>query len=109
MASAEDHAAENDGVYAISVWSWPDMTAEEIALRVKENRGADRNPLGHGKIRESAVGRIYGAAHPGFSLVQSDEDGHYDLILPSPPSEEVWDALELMFDPAQPNPASDRR
>ena len=64
MASAEDHAAENDGVYAISVSSWPDMTAEEIALRVKENRGADRNPLGHGKIRESAVGRIYGAAHP---------------------------------------------
>jgi hypothetical protein len=98
----ESHEAEHPGIYALSFWSWPDLTAAQIAQRV----GADTLP--HGVIRTCTAARIRSMVVSDgvpLELTASDEDGHYDVILPSPPTDDDLDLFDQTFDPAQPNPA----
>lgn len=81
------------GYYALSVYSLPDLTVDEIATAAR---------LPHSKIRESTVGRL--RAH-GYEVVPSPGTaGHADLRLPGPPTEDHWKVLDALFDPPRPNP-----
>ena len=83
------------GRYALSVYSLPGRTGDEIAVLV---------PLPHSKIRESTVGRLRAA---GYEVVPSPgPPGHADLRVPNPPSRGDWQALDALFDPPRPNPAA---
>lgn len=105
IASAEKYEALNPGVYGITVWSWPGETAEQIARRV----GTERLP--HPDMRLSTVERI---CEPSlseglrFELIKTGPDGHYTLVLPSPPTDDDWNALELAFEEPQANPVARR-
>lgn len=88
---------DSEGVHALSVYSVPGRTAAEIAVGV---------PLRHSKIRTSTVGRVRAA---GYEVVSSPgPPGHADLVLPTPPTEDDWSALDSAFDPPRPNPATMR-
>jgi hypothetical protein len=105
IASAEKYEALNPGVYGITVWSWPGLTAEQIAERV----GTARLP--HPDLRKSTVERICGSSTSEgqrFELTKTGPDGHYTLILPSPPTPDDWEALDEAFDAPQPNPVARR-
>jgi hypothetical protein len=100
--SVEAHEAESPGVYALSFWSWPDQTAAEIAQRV----GVDRLP--HKQLRKMSASQIRNmTVSDGRPLepIQTDEDGHYDVILPSPPTDEDLDLFDQTLDPPEANPA----
>lgn len=94
--SAQSHF-DLEGSYALSVFSAPGLSADEIAGRV---------PLRHSKIRQSTVGRIRSA---GYEVVSSaGPPGHADLLLPHRPSDRDWHALDIAFDPPRANPATMR-
>jgi hypothetical protein len=100
--SAEAHEAENPGAYALSFWSWPGLTAEEIARRV----GPENLP--HKMLRKYSAGQLRNMAMSDgrpLELVPTDEDGHYDVILPPPPTDDDLDLFDHEFDPPEPNPA----
>ena len=85
------------GFYALSVYCVPGRTADEIAIGV---------PLRHSNIRASTVGRLRSA---GYEIVASPgPPGHADLVLPTPPTDHDWKALDRVFDPPRPNPATMR-
>ncbi len=94
--SAQSHF-DAEGVYALSVFSLPGLTAGEIAASV---------PLPHSMIRESTVGRIRAA---GYDVLPSGgPSGHADLVLTNPPTTHDWQILDRTFDPARQNPATIR-
>lgn len=94
--SAQSHF-DVEGFHALSVYSVPGMTADEIAVGV---------PLRHSKIRASTVGRVRAA---GYDIVRSPgPPGHADLVLPTPPADHDWSALDRIFDPPRLNPATMR-
>jgi hypothetical protein len=96
IRSAQSHR-DVEGLYALSVYSIPGATAEEIARGV---------PLPHAKIRTSTVGRIRAA---GYDVLSSPgPPGHADLVLPTPPTDKDGSTLDGVFDPARPNPATMR-
>ena len=83
------------GEYALSVYSLPGRSADEIALLAS---------LPHAKIRASTVGRLRAA---GYRVVPSPgPPGHADLELPDPPTEDDWRALDALFDPPRRNSAA---
>lgn len=104
MLSARKYEAIYPGEYGLTFWSWPEMTAEEIALRVGGRR------LMHAQLRKCTVGRIRGLVvsdgRPLDLVRTGPQDGHYTLILPSPPTDDDLDRLGQLFDPPQPNPAA---
>jgi hypothetical protein len=104
MLSATGYEADHPGEYALSFWSWPGMTADEIALRV------GRRVLPHPRFRKCAVGKIRGLevsdGRPLDLARTGPRDGHYTLLLPAPPTDDDLDALGRLFDPSQPNPAA---
>lgn len=86
---------DSEGSYALSVFSVPGARTDAIAVGV---------PLRHSKIRQSTVGRVRAA---GYDVVSSaGPPGHADLVLPNPPTDEDWTALDAAFDPPCPNPAT---
>lgn len=92
--SAQIHF-DHEGRYALSVFCGVDASADAIA------RAAS---LPHPKIRQSTVGRIRRA---GFDVVRSEgPPGHADLVLPDPPTDDDWRALEAAFDPPRHNAAT---
>jgi hypothetical protein len=86
------------GLWSLSVWSYPDMTADEI---VREAKQVMPETLPQGKIRVSTVGKLRSA---GFELVAMPERGHYSLVVPPEPGEPIWDHLRELFDEPIPNP-----
>lgn len=85
---------DTDGFYALSVCSAPGMTADELAVAAG---------LTHSMIRESTVGRLRAV---GYDVVSSPgPPNHADLLLPEPPGDADWEALDRVFDAARPNPA----
>lgn len=110
LPSAVRYADQNDGVYGLTVWSWPGMSPGEIALRVKANHPAGRNPVAHGQLRWSTVGEVRRPDTDGraFNLIRTTrQDGHYTLTFPSRPTESDWNRLDGMFRMPEPNPAAD--
>jgi hypothetical protein len=106
MVSAQRYEAQNPGVYALSFWSWPMLTAEEIAKRVGPGQ------LRHSELRQSTARRIR-------DLIVSDgrplelertgmKEGHYSLYLPSPLNTDDLVVLAQAFDPPQPNPVGEK-
>jgi hypothetical protein len=90
--SAQDEF-ELNGQYALSVAADASMTLQALAV-------ANQTP--HSRIRKTTVGRLRAA---GFDVTPpKGEKRHADLILPNPPTDEVWEALEAAFDPPEPNP-----
>jgi len=109
IRSARRYADRNNGAYGLSFWSWPGMTATEILSRVKRRFPEGKNPVAHGKFRQSTAGAIREAAEDGraYQLTPTSRDGHYTLTFPSEPSESDWERLEGMFGLPEPNPAAD--
>jgi hypothetical protein len=100
IASAEKYEAQHPGVWAISVFSWPGATVGEIARRAG---------LPHVDLRKSTADRIRSAVAPDnrrFHLVKTGREGHYTVVLPSPPGPGDWDLLDQLFDRPEPNPAA---
>lgn len=79
------------GVYGVSVWSIPDLSAHEIVRTV---RRADPLDLPHGQMRISTVGQIREA---GYELVPTGPRHHFTLLLPTPPTDDDWDRLQALF------------
>lgn len=86
---------DTEGVYALSVFSVPGKTADEIVSGVF---------LPHSTLRESTVGRLRAA---GYDVVSSPgPPGHADLILPNSPTDDDWQALDETFDAPRPKEAT---
>lgn len=109
IASARRYAAQNNGVHGLSFWSWPGLTAGQIAMRVKGMHQTGKNPLPHGQLRQSTVARLTEPSGDGrvFGLGEARPDGHCTLTFPSEPTEADWDRIDEMFDEPEPNPAAD--
>lgn len=103
MLSARKYEAGHPGEYGLTFWSWPEMTAEQIALRV----GGD--VLMHAQLRKCTAGRIRSLrvsdGRPLDLVRTGGRDGHYTLVLPPPPTDDDLDRLGQLFDAPQPNPA----
>ena len=94
VLSAQSHF-DREGAFALSVFSVPGRTADEIVGGV---------PLPHSVIRESTFGRLRAA---GYDVVSSlGPPGHADLILPNPPTDDDWQVLDEAFDAARSKPAT---
>jgi hypothetical protein len=106
MLSATKYEATYPGEYGLTFWSWPGMTADEIALRV----GGDR--LMHPSLRKCTAGLIRSLqvsdGRPLDLVRTGQQEGHYTLLLPCPPTDDDLDRLSQLFDPPQPNPAAPR-
>lgn len=97
LAVGAESQFDLEGFYALSVFSVPGRTADEIATGV---------PLPHSAIRESTVGRVRAA---GYDVAPSPgPPGHADLLFSAPPTEADWRTLDEIFDPPRPNPATMR-
>jgi hypothetical protein len=109
IKSARRYAARNDGVYGLSFWAWPGLTAGQIAMRVKEMFPPGKNPIAHRQLRQSSVDKLLEPCQEGraFELRQTGLDGHYTLTFPSEPTVRDWERLEEMFEPSEPNPAAE--
>jgi hypothetical protein len=99
--SAEENFRDT-GVYAVSMWSIPGMSPSEIA------RAVGSTWLPHGQIRASTIGRLRAA---GFEVRPSpanpnEPQGHVDVILDRPLSEEAATALRATFDQPERNPVA---
>lgn len=103
MVSAKKYESRYPGEYGLTFWSWPGMTADQIALRV----GAVVLP--HPELRKCTAGQIRSMpvsdGRPLDLIRTGNRTGHYTLLLPSPPTRDDLDALGRLFDPPQPNPA----
>lgn len=83
MAHSAAAFARRTGSYGLTFWSWPELTAEEIAVRVREQARLSRskNPLPHTLLRSTAAGALL-VANEAFRLAKTGADGHYTLYLP---------------------------
>lgn len=87
-------------LWAISVWSYPNMEPEEVA---EEARRVDEMALPQGKLRFSTAGRI---CSEGYELIATNQPGHYSLVVPEEPDEAVWEDLRSIFDETCRNPVA---
>ena len=104
ISSAEVHFRER-GEDALTVWSLPDRTAEEIVLATGEKF------FPHGQVRASTAGRLRAA---GFEVVESEPNpdeppGHIDVKPNGRLDNAGADAFTAAFDPPIPNPLRERR
>jgi hypothetical protein len=95
---------DDKGVYGLSVWAVAGLSAIEIACYVKSFDDPDAQPpirwLPHKKMRCSTVGQLQ-----RFELWPRSPLGHYLLVLPNPPTDEDYAALQAAFSPPEDNPA----
>jgi hypothetical protein len=97
-----DEDFEADGVYDISVWTFPDMDAEEIALRVRE-ADPDCNHLPHNRMQSASVGDIR-ALGLEVLLTEPPPD-HHSIRFPARPADNQLEDLMAVFDEPRHNPA----
>lgn len=95
--SAEAHH-ERHGVWALSFWTVPGLSATEIAGRVGTSN------LPHPKIRWTPAGRL---RELGYEVMYSEPPPmHVSVILPSPPPDTTWTVIGDAFEPAADNPVA---
>lgn len=89
---------EDCGIYSLSVAADGSLSFEELAVVADfPNR----------RVRRTTVGLLRAI---GCDVTPpSGRKRHANLILPQPPTDDVWKALEEAFAPAEPNPARRRR
>jgi hypothetical protein len=88
MEASAGTTYERWGFYAISVFAHPSNSAGEI-------RNKHRVLSQYERIRVTTVDRLKIA---GFDLLPTGPDGHYSVVLPAPPTDEVWKRLDRTFD-----------
>ncbi len=93
-AAQAEAAFKECGVHGLSVWSAVGLTASEIVRLARSHDTDEKRYVPHGKMRTTTVGRLRGC---GYDLVPDSPEGHYFLTLPTPPSDEDWDALQRVF------------
>lgn len=104
--SAKVHFARH-GVYALSLWSYPMMGAQEIAEEV--GRVADEHEitlLPNPQMRQTTVGALRALGYdvtPGGGL-----RGHVTLALNGLPDDTEWTRLATAFQEAETNPIAQR-
>jgi hypothetical protein len=76
---------QETGEYALTVWSEIGLTPEQIHEKY----------MPHPKARSSTAGRVRSV---GYELQPTWDAGHYDIVLPNPPSVTDWDNLTNVFD-----------
>jgi hypothetical protein len=91
------------GVYALSVWAIPGLTAEDIT-RAAVEQGEDYLP--HNQMQTSTVGAV---AEGGYGLVPTGPEGHFSLMLPDPPGAADWEAIMQAFGDPRENPCARSR
>jgi len=95
------------GFYGLSLWSYPGMTATEIAEevgRVAAERGIVLLP--NLQMRQSTAGALREAGYeitPGGGL-----RGHVTLVLDELPVDTCWAGLTNLFQAEEPNPIGRR-
>ncbi len=110
VASAEVCAATYPDQFGLSFWSWPGMTAAEVAREVRRNYPivAGRHPvLAHPVLRASTAGQIRGVVASDGQRLQLEKTrgpGHYTVLLPSPPTPKDYSDLIDAFNAVEPNP-----
>lgn len=90
MEASAGTTYEQWGFHAISVFAHPSDSASEI-------RNKHFVLSQYEKVRVSSAGRLRSA---GFDLLPTGSDGHYSVVLPSPPTDEAWRRLDRAFDVA---------
>jgi hypothetical protein len=100
MARSAEIEKLRTGHPSLSVWSFPDMDARDVARAARES---DPAALPHSSIRWTKGGALRDS---GYELVQTDQPGHYSLMLPDPPSADDWATLDELFTPPEQNPVA---
>lgn len=100
MSASAARCYHDEGTYALSVWSVPGLTPEQIAQHARE---VEEDALPQSVIRVSTVDRL---AEAGYHLFQTGSVGHYSLALPEPPTTTDWHNLREPFDDERPNPVA---
>ncbi|MGH2771911.1 MAG: hypothetical protein ACRDIU_02055 [Actinomycetota bacterium] len=86
--------AGKDEQFALSIFSLPNKTAEEICKIVC---------LPHQKVRVAEAGAVY---RSGFDLIPDNKPpGHLNLVFGSAPTEVEFERLQTIFGEPIPNPA----
>jgi hypothetical protein len=89
------------GVYGLSVWAVANLNAEKIVRHARHHDTESQHYLPHPQMRTSTVGQL---RRRGFDLEPDSPRGHYLLTIPTPPTDDDWDALEQEFGEPQPTP-----
>lgn len=106
MTGVEVYEATYPGWYGLSFWSWPELTADAIARRVRTRR------LPQTSMRLSTAARVRNITGTDGQLmlfVQTFDPGHYTLVLPSPPTVDDYERVTAAFDPPGRNPVARAR
>lgn len=95
--SAEVHWEQHRS-HALSFWTIPGLSADEIAATV----GMENLP--HAKIRCAPAGRL---RRLGYEVMFSEpRPMHVSVVLPSPPSDKDWKSIDNAFDAPAKNPVA---
>lgn len=90
-----DDPANARGDFAISAWSLPDKSGDDLAHVAS---------VPHPRIRETTVGRIRAA---GYNVVRDEPpEGHALITLPRLPTDTDYMTISDLFDPPRLNPAN---
>ena len=63
---------------------------------------------GEGQQRGAVGEELKAVAAENLRPAAGEVPGHADLVLPTPPTDDDWSALDSAFDPPRPNPATMR-
>jgi hypothetical protein len=88
MEASAGTTYERWGFHAISVFAHPSNSVGEI-------RNKHRVLSQYERVRVSTVARLMAA---GFELWPTGTEGHYSIVLPTPPTDEDWQRLDRAFD-----------
>jgi hypothetical protein len=96
---------EQHGFYGLSLFSFPDMSAQQIAEEVgvvRQETGLRLMP--HPSMRQARAGDVRALGH---ALVKDDRPrGHVTLRLAQRPTDDEWSALDAVFLPPEENPVA---
>jgi hypothetical protein len=96
------------GISGLSVWSAVDLSAADIVRLARSHGDATADPpkrfMPYGRMRTSTVGQLRAC---GFEMRPDSPFGHYLLTIPTPATDDAWDALQNSFGEAEPTPSKE--
>ena len=99
---------QEEGFYGLSLWSFPEMDAVEVAEEV--GRVADEigeRLLPNSQMRHSTAGDLRMLGYVVYP--DGDPRGHVTLVLDAAPTDTDWESLVGVFEAPQPNPIALRK